>query len=439
MERTLLLDIFFDLVLLASAILENGLSVRFVDKLVFEGDRVLSRRQKGWIWAAVGLASLLEFINKEMGFFYSLNMLGLQIIIVDTALLVIRRKKFISITCVFIMFFSIVQTIEILVVIGISTKILGAKNMLAVYGADFPYLRNAILLMIRLAVWGVYRVIRMSEVRINHPMLLGGASVLAYIDMYYLFIYAYMGQNFVNIRTSVVAMSVIILILAVLIICSLYYAQRERNAELKQKDLALEENYTRFYNVYSENKYLSHDLKNHLNILENYMRHKEYEKAYNYMIKLREPILKIEEYAPSGNQIVDMILNDKFAIAEKENISVNQEIDIIGEIGISDEDLCTVLSNLLDNALEACEKCIDQRSWIDITIRKMNYGLILKVSNSMQGKILISEERYLTTKEDSKRHGIGLDSVNYVLKKYNANIKIESSNQTFNVSIVFFL
>lgn len=98
-----------------------------------------------------------------------------------------------------------------------------------------------------------------------------------------------------------------------------------------------------------------------------------------------------------------------------------------------------MLSNLLDNALEACEKCIDQRSWIDITIRKMNNGLILKVSNSMQGKILISEERYLTTKEDSKRHGIGLDSVNYVLKKYNANIKIESSDQTFNVSIVFFL
>ena len=121
------------------------------------------------------------------------------------------------------------------------------------------------------------------------------------------------------------------------------------------------------------------------------------------------------------------------------NIEIMSQNDGIGEIGISDEDLCTVLSNLLDNALEACEKCIDQRPWIDITIRKMNNGLILKVSNSMQGKSLIAEERYLTTKEDRKRHGIGLDSVNYVLKKYNANIKIESGDQTFNVSIVFFL
>lgn len=439
MERTLLLDIFFDLVLLASAILENGLSVRFVDKLVFEGDRVLSRRQKGWICAAVVMASLLEYLNKKIGFFYSLNMLGLQILIIGTVLFILRRKKIISITCVFIMFFSIVQTIEILVIIGISTKILGAKNMLAIYEADLPYLRNAILLMIRLAVWGVYRVIRMREVRINHPMLLGGASVLAYIDMYYLFVYAFMGQNFVNIRTSVVAMGIIILILSVLIICSMYYFQREKNTELKQKDLALEENYTKFYDIYSENKYLSHDLKNHLNILEDYLRHKEYEKAYNYMVKLREPILKIEEYAPSGNQVIDMILNDKFAIAEKDNINVNQEIDIIGKVGISDKDLCTVLSNLLDNAIEACGKCIDQRPWIDITIRKISNGLILKVSNSMNGNVFISEEKYLTTKEDRKRHGIGLDSINYVLKKYNANIKIESGDQTFDVSIVFFL
>lgn len=366
-------------------------------------------------------------------------MLGLQILIIGTVLFILRRKKIISITCVFIMFFSIVQTIEILVIIGISTKILGAKNMLAIYEADLPYLRNAILLMIRLAVWGVYRVIRMREVRINHPMLLGGASVLAYIDMYYLFVYAFMGQNFVNIRTSVVAMGIIILILSVLIICSMYYFQREKNTELKQKDLALEENYTKFYDIYSENKYLSHDLKNHLNILEDYLRHKEYEKAYNYMVKLREPILKIEEYAPSGNQVIDMILNDKFAIAEKDNINVNQEIDIIGKVGISDKDLCTVLSNLLDNAIEACGKCIDQRPWIDITIRKISNGLILKVSNSMNGNVFISEEKYLTTKEDRKRHGIGLDSINYVLKKYNANIKIESGDQTFDVSIVFFL
>lgn len=107
MERTLLLDIFFDLVLLASAILENGLSVRFVDKLVFEGERVLSRRQKGWICAAVVMASLLEYLNKRMGFFYSLAILALQILIIETVIFIIRRKKLFSMTCVFVMFFRL--------------------------------------------------------------------------------------------------------------------------------------------------------------------------------------------------------------------------------------------------------------------------------------------------------------------------------------------
>ena len=189
MERTLLLDIFFDLVLLASAILENGLSVRFVDKLVFEGDRVLSRRQKGWIWAAVGLASLLEYLNKRMGFFYSLAILALQILIIETVIFIIRRKKLFSMTCVFVMFFSIIQTIELLMVIGISMKVLGDQHMLALYEGDSAYIRNIVLLMIRVLVWGVYCVIRMREVRVNHPLLLGGASILAYIDMYYLYKY----------------------------------------------------------------------------------------------------------------------------------------------------------------------------------------------------------------------------------------------------------
>ena len=434
-----MLDLFFDLVLLASVILENWLSVRFVDKLIFEGDRVLSRRQKGWIWAAVGLASMLEYLNKRMGFFYSVNMLGLQIIIIGTVLFISRRKKIISIICVFIMFFSIVQTIEILIVIGISTKVLEAKNMLAIYGTDLPYLRNTVLLMIRIAGWGVYRVIRKREVRINHLMLLGGASVITYIDMYYLFIYAYMGQKLVNIRTSIVVMSIVILVLAVLIICSMYYAQRERNVELKQKDLALEENYTKFYNVYSENKYLSHDMKNHFNILETYMRNEEYKKAYDYMAKLREPILQIEQYVHSGNRVIDMVINDKLSVIQRENIKVNLETNTIGQVGISEKDLCAVLSNLLDNAIEACKKCVHQEAWIDISLKKVTHGLIFKISNSMCEEAIVREGRYLTTKEDKDKHGVGLESVNYILKKYNANIKIEDTNNVFTASIVFFL
>lgn len=439
MERTLLLDLFFNLVLLASVILENWLSVRFVDKLVFEGDRVLSKKQKGWIWVAVGLASMLEYLNKRMGFFYSLAILALQILSMETAIFIIRRKKFFSMTCVFIMFFSIIQTIEVLVIIGFSLKILRNQHMLALYESDSMYLRNTVLLMIRVSIGGIYYVIKMSEVRINHPILLGGASVLAYIDMYYLYKCAYFEIKFAEISVFAMAIGILSLIVVGLLIGSLYYLQKEKSMEIEKKDSALESNYIRFYNVYSENEYLAHDMKNHLNILENYMSHKEYEKAYDYMAKLREPVLQIEQYVHSGNRVIDMIINDKLAVIQRENIKVNMETNTIGQVGISEKDLCAVLSNLLDNAIEACKKCVNQEAWIDITLKKVTHGLIFKISNSMYEEVIVREGRYLTTKEDKDKHGVGLESVNYILKKYNANIKIEDANNVFTASIVFFL
>lgn len=177
-----------------------------------------------------------------------------------------------------------------------------------------------------------------------------------------------------------------------------------------------------------------------MNILEDYMRHMEYQKAYDYMTKLREPVLQIEQYVHSGNRVIDTVLNDKFALAQRNNIKINQEIDNIGEVGVSDKDLCIILSNLLDNAIEACLRCKNQEMWIDITLRKLTYGLIFKISNSKYGNLIITENgKYLTTKDDKKIHGIGLESVKYILKKYDGNIKIESDDRTFCVSIVIFL
>lgn len=324
-------------------------------------------------------------------------------------------------------------------VIGISMKVLSDQHMLALYEGDSAYIRNIVLLMIRVLVWGVYRVIRMREVRVNHPLLLGGASILAYIDMYYLYKYAYFEINFVEISVFAMAIGILSLIVVGLIIGSLYYFQKEKGTEIEKKDIALESNYIRFYNIYSENEYLAHDMKNHLAILENYMRHKEYEKAYDYMAKLREPILQIEQYVHSGNRVIDMVLNDKLAAAQRENIKVNLEIDTIGEVEILGKDLCAVLSNLLDNAIESCQKSVNQEAWIDISVRKVTHGLIVKIANSAFEKVIVREGSYLTTKAEKDKHGIGLESVRYVLKKYNSNIKIEDKNNAFNVSIVFFL
>ena len=94
----------------------------------------------------------------------------------------------------------------------------------------------------------------------------------------------------------------------------------------------------------------------------------------------------------------------------------------------------------MDNAIEACLRFENQEKWIDITLRKLTYGLIFKISNPKHEKyITIEKGKYLTTKDDKNIHGIGLESVNYILKKYDSRIKIENKNDIFAVSVVFFL
>ena len=88
------------------------------------------------------------------------------------------------------------------------------------------------------------------------------------------------------------------------------------------------------------------------------------------------------------------------------------------------------MGNLIDNALEACEN--QNQKYIDLTIKEINHLLIIKVINSYKDML---PKKFITTKKDKSLHGIGLENVKNLVKKYNGSYKI-SQNQDEVITII---
>lgn len=137
----------------------------------------------------------------------------------------------------------------------------------------------------------------------------------------------------------------------------------------------------------------------------------------------------------TGNGIADALLADKQHIAEQINTVIEFE-GAIPQDTISPSDLCIVLGNTLDNAIEASERLPDEQiKTIKIVCKKSGGYLFLKVTNSVMENIKISSNFLPTTKEDKKSHGFGLYSLNKTVDKYHGTLNMCCEDNVFCTEI----
>lgn len=211
----------------------------------------------------------------------------------------------------------------------------------------------------------------------------------------------------------------------------------EKRAELEMlgfKNKLLEDNYKEIQSMYQNYACSFHDMKNHLIILENYCRAGETEKAIRYIEKIREPIQTFKHYFKSGNEVLDIILNYKLSEAERKGIYTQVIMEAAGEIRLEGCDLCAILSNLLDNAIEACDLTEHGEKWVHVLVKRLGDIVVINVSNSY-------DTRYKKESEHTTRkglHGYGLKSVEAKVKRYGGEMKWGYENNRFAVTITFF-
>lgn len=178
-----------------------------------------------------------------------------------------------------------------------------------------------------------------------------------------------------------------------------------------------------------------HDMLNHLDNIYGILEHQDIEGAQDYLVSIHNNLQKVKAVINTGNSIIDVIFNSKAALAREYDITYYNNIVVPPHIRINSVDLSIILSNVLDNAIEANQKITKDR-FIDSHIHIYKESLFISVSNRFDGNIRFQHNSYLTTKKEQAAHGIGLRNVNYVVNKHGGTMTIEHKDQVFMLSIM---
>lgn len=190
---------------------------------------------------------------------------------------------------------------------------------------------------------------------------------------------------------------------------------------------------------YRQSERLRHDMKNHIVALSGLFQSKEWEKMGAYLKNMEDKGLEADGDL-TGNKPVDAILYQKRKQAEGENIKWECDVQIPKGCCIDEFDLCVLFGNLLDNALEACERLrcgephYDGGCFVNTRAGTVKKCFLLEVKNSMD-----MTEKYeggFTNKENPQEHGIGLLNVADVVQRYNGVMNIEAEKGIFVISIL---
>ena len=175
-------------------------------------------------------------------------------------------------------------------------------------------------------------------------------------------------------------------------------------------------------------------MRNHVNTVLGLIERNASNEAIEYIKEVDKRTSDFEKIRYTDNVALDSILTSKINLAKEKGINVKLELNISCEIKLTNIEICTLLGNLLDNSIEACEK-LEKDKIIDLKMLAQEDKLIIKIKNNTNGKVNNENGVFKTTKI-SGIHGIGLSQINDIIKKHNGYIKRSHENNVFNTNIM---
>lgn len=184
---------------------------------------------------------------------------------------------------------------------------------------------------------------------------------------------------------------------------------------------------------YQEIRHIRHDIKQQLATVSGLQFDGKYDEAQKYISAVTNGIEQIEIFVDAGNDFINAILNSKLSIAKSKGIEVL--CNFSGKIDyISEYDLCSLIGNVLDNAIEAAEKVCG--AVIEVSLFSDKHKLILTVSNSISQSVLNENTELKTTKSEPELHGFGVRSIRSIAKKYDGIVDFYEEDLTFFCRVV---
>lgn len=273
---------------------------------------------------------------------------------------------------------------------------------------------------------------------ISAILLATAAAISAIISFFQQSAFPKIWNKFLPITTSLLLMTICVIVPIIFIISISNKQLKILTADYAQQIHIQAEHYKKLAEANYEVRRFQHDFKNIRIAIEKLLVQEKCDEALKLIrqcsVSLEHP-MGIHSAFNTGNSIADALLTDKQNRAIVNNVQIHFQ-GTIPPYSLSPIDLCVILGNSLDNALDACEKFSSQGSK-DIFVYCKNSGnyLFLTITNPIAEPVYIRNNRIVTTKENKTLHGFGLYSLHSVVKKYDGEIQLSATDNAFTINI----
>lgn len=181
--------------------------------------------------------------------------------------------------------------------------------------------------------------------------------------------------------------------------------------------------------MYTKMRGWRHDYHNHIQAMQASMALGNYEEVNEYLRQLNADLTNVDTVIKTGRVMVDAILNGKISLAVQNKIPVNAKAKLPEALEMNDVDLCVIIGNLLDNAIEENKRLGEDQRFIRVYIGTKNMYLYIAITNAAGKKRSRSGSHFLSVKGSG--HGFGLSRVEAIVKKQDGFFSADSEDGGF--------
>ena len=201
-----------------------------------------------------------------------------------------------------------------------------------------------------------------------------------------------------------------------------------------QREL-LETHYLEVDNMYRQIRGWRHDYRNHIQTMKAYAALEDWDAIKRYLDLLDDDLTTVDTVIKTGNPMTDAILNSKISLAKAKNIQVVADAHIPLKLKSSEIDLCCILGNLFDNAIEASMKLPEEQRMIRVYMDMRNTQLYISFTNFTAGKKMKKDGKlFRSNKGDG--HGFGLVRIDTIVERLDGYISRNSEDGAFTTEIL---
>ena len=208
----------------------------------------------------------------------------------------------------------------------------------------------------------------------------------------------------------------------------------ERQIAAYQQEL-IETHYREVDNMYRQIRGWRHDYRNHIQTMKAYAAQEDWQAICHYLDLLDQDLTTVDTVIKTGNPMTDAILNSKISLAKSKGIAVVADAHIPVKLQSSEIDLCCIIGNLFDNAIEASMKLPEEKRRIRVYMDMKNTQLYISFTNFTAGKKL-PKEGTLFRSTKGAGHGFGLVRIDAIVERLEGYISRGSEDGAFTTEIL---